>query len=137
MDDPEIKVKLLVSNVINSSKKGSRTACLPILRSLTSFAVECAPGPQIIAIFEALIKRTVASAIVLCGILLRCTGYSHVLFEKRSLLTLCPLFSVAAALKSSSGNSEENKVIRVVHYFMTRLARAAPGALVEVLSFFP
>ncbi len=42
------------------------------------------------------------------------------------------LLSVAAALKSSSGNSEENKVIRVVHYFMTRLARAAPGALVEV-----
>jgi hypothetical protein len=57
MEDPEVLLELLVANAVNSGKKGSRIACLPILRSLAVFSVEHAPEAKVVALFEALLKR--------------------------------------------------------------------------------
>jgi hypothetical protein len=44
----------------------------------------------------------------------------------------CLPFAVSSALKASSSNNDENKVIRLVHYFLIRLAHVTAGEYLQV-----
>lgn len=122
-EDPAALVAALVRHAESASKKSERVACIPVLRALSRFGMEGAPPAHAASFWRAALGGVLSfffcfSPSVSCSPMCRCV---------RMCVCLCVrVCTVLGQLKSSKKNSEENKAIKLIHYFVQRLAHTLP-----------